>query len=76
LHTGHHGAQNQKTAGLPARLAPSNVPPSIVEAAKSSASGTTGTPDEVAAEVGSGVGVGAGAAELVIADDGVLAPEV
>jgi hypothetical protein len=30
LHTGHHGAQNQKTAGLPARLAPSNVPPSIV----------------------------------------------
>ncbi|GAA3469215.1 hypothetical protein GCM10018965_037680 [Nonomuraea roseola] len=39
-HLGHHGTQNQKTTGLPARLAPSKRCPFSVVAEKSRAEGT------------------------------------
>ena len=40
LQTGHQGAQNQITAGLPARLAPSKGDPSTWVPVKSSTAGT------------------------------------
>src|SRR5687768_12482265 len=66
-HLGHHGAQNQSTTGLPARLDPSNALPSSVVPVNFSSAGTSAagadavalpsgedSPIEASAEVGAG----------------------